>query len=163
MKNKKRVKCVLRKESDLNCDELPIVQNGGFKISGDYFGARATYTCEEGFYMSGAKERVCQGDGSWSDQPPECRREATCGMPLSVPHAKHSAPIDQTDFAIDSMVHYTCFPGYESKGFVKAKCLFYNGTAQWFGPDLKLVCTCKQQKQDEKSKNVKRFASNCDT
>ncbi|RWS13910.1 Sushi: von Willebrand factor type A: EGF and pentraxin domain-containing protein 1-like protein, partial [Dinothrombium tinctorium] len=123
----------------LNCDELPAVQNGGFKISGDYFGARATYTCDEGFYMSGPRERVCQGDGSWSDQPPECRKEAMCGMPLSVPHAKHSAPLDQNDFPIDSMVHYTCFPGYESKGFVKAKCLFYNGTAQWFGPDLKCI------------------------
>lgn len=64
---------------------------------------------------------------------------AMCGSPLAVPHARNSAPLDQPDFAIDAMVQYTCFPGYESKGFAKAKCLFYNGTAQWFGPDLKCI------------------------
>lgn len=62
---------------DLNCDELPKANNGQFKVSGDYFGARVTYTCDDGFYMSGPRERVCQGDGSWSDQPPDCKKEGT--------------------------------------------------------------------------------------
>lgn len=62
-----------------------------------------------------------------------------CRSPLAVPHARHNAPLDQTEFPIDDMVQYSCFPGYESKGFAKAKCLFYNGTAQWFGPDLKCI------------------------
>ncbi|KAI1289812.1 Protein lev-9 [Halotydeus destructor] len=115
------------------------VANGNFKVSGDYFGARVIYACDEGFYMSGPRERICQGDGTWSDQPPECKKEAMCGSPLAVPHARHTAPPEQSDFAIDSMVQYDCFVGYESKGFAKAKCLFYNGTAQWFGPDLKCI------------------------
>ncbi|XP_015785992.1 sushi, von Willebrand factor type A, EGF and pentraxin domain-containing protein 1-like isoform X2 [Tetranychus urticae] len=124
---------------DLNCDEMTTVKNGEFKVSGNHFGARVSYTCLDGFYMSGPRERVCQGDGSWSDQPPVCRKEAMCRSPLAVPHARHNAPLDQTEFPIDDMVQYSCFPGYESKGFAKAKCLFYNGTAQWFGPDLKCI------------------------
>jgi len=43
------------------------------------------------------------------------------------------------EFEIDTIVEYTCFPGYQSKGFMKAKCLFYNDTVQWFGPDLKCI------------------------
>ncbi|CAG2181064.1 unnamed protein product, partial [Oppiella nova] len=62
-----------------------------------------------------------------------------CNIPLTVPHARHSAPLDQLDFEIDAIVQYSCFPGYESKGFTEAKCLFYNNTAQWFGPDLKCI------------------------
>lgn len=64
---------------------------------------------------------------------------AMCGAPLAVPHARHTAPPEQADYIIDAMVQYNCFVGYESKGFAKAKCLFYNGTAQWFGPDLKCI------------------------
>jgi len=52
-------------DTDLNCDELPAIVNGNYKVSGDYFGARVTYACDEGFYMSGSRERVCQGDGTW--------------------------------------------------------------------------------------------------
>ena len=48
---------------------------GSFQVSGDYFGARVTYSCEDGFFMSGTRERVCQGDGTWSDQPPTCKKE----------------------------------------------------------------------------------------
>lgn len=66
---------VLFSSPDLNCDELPAMTHGSFQVSGDYFGARVTYTCDDGFYMSGVRERVCQGDGSWSDSPPTCKRE----------------------------------------------------------------------------------------
>ena len=71
--------------------------------------------------------------------PPPLVALAQCGTPLTVPHARHSAPLDQMDFEIDATVQYSCFPGYESKGFTEAKCLFYNNTAQWFGPDLKCI------------------------
>ncbi|GIY27318.1 protein lev-9 [Caerostris extrusa] len=61
---------------------------------------------------------------------------AMCVPPPQVPYARHSAPLDKDDFPTDSMVQYTCFPGYNTKGFPRAMCLLYNGTAQWFGPDL---------------------------
>lgn len=66
---------------------------------------------------------------------------AMCGFPNNVPHARHNADEtpDRQDFPIDALVEYECFVGYEPKGFSKAKCLYYNGTAQWFGPDLKCI------------------------
>ena len=59
----------------MNCEELPSIEHGQFKLNGNYFGARVTYSCDEEFYMSGARERICQGDASWSDQAPECRKK----------------------------------------------------------------------------------------
>lgn len=62
-----------------------------------------------------------------------------CGPPNSVPHSKNDGSPDQKEYPLDALVEYECFHGYESKGFSKAKCLYYNGTAQWFGPDLKCI------------------------
>lgn len=63
---------------------MTTVKNGEFKVSGNHFGARVSYTCLDGFYMSGPRERVCQGDGSWSDQPPVCRKEGKFVDSLSI-------------------------------------------------------------------------------
>ncbi len=60
---------------DLNCNELEPIENGQFKLNGNFFGALVTYTCNEEFYMSGSRERVCQGDASWSNDPPECKKK----------------------------------------------------------------------------------------
>ena len=61
--------------TDLHCAELGPMDNGVFKVTGDHFGARVTYTCNEGYWMSGPKERVCQGDASWSEHSPECKQK----------------------------------------------------------------------------------------
>lgn len=122
---------------DLNCDELEPLENGQFRVSGDYFGARVYYECAENFWMSGPKERMCQGDGRWSGRAPECKKQPSCSSPPGVPHSRTNASDGARDFVINSTVRYTCFPGYDAKGFDVAKCIFYNGSAQWFGPDLK--------------------------
>lgn len=124
---------------DLHCEELPHPENGRVQLTGDSFGDRATYSCNENYWISGHKVRICQGNGNWSEQPPVCKLngKSMCGPPPSVPYARVSAPADKSNFETDAMVQYGCFPGYEAKGFARAKCIFYNGTAQWFGPDLR--------------------------
>lgn len=69
---------------DLYCGELPPMTQGSFQVSGDYFGARVTYSCEDAFFMSGARERVCQGDGTWSDSPPTCKKEGEYIIPCVI-------------------------------------------------------------------------------
>lgn len=123
---------------DLNCDELEPIPNGNFKVTGDYFGARVYYECAEDYWMSGPKERMCQGDGKWSDKLPECKKQPACSEPPRVPHSRiNTTSEDANDFPINSTIRYSCFPGYEARGFDIAKCIFYNNSAQWFGPDLK--------------------------
>lgn len=62
--------------------------------------------------------------------------KASCGPPMTLLHSQNTAPIDQTEFPIDSQITYSCFIGYQSKGSNIAKCLYFNGTTQWFGPEL---------------------------
>ncbi|XP_023218660.1 sushi, von Willebrand factor type A, EGF and pentraxin domain-containing protein 1-like isoform X2 [Centruroides sculpturatus] len=129
---------------DLHCEELPQPENGQVKVTGDHFGARAVYTCDEDYYISGPKDRVCQGDGTWSDHEPICKEKGLhwpkmCGIPPQVTHARHSAQLDKEEFDVDAMVQFNCFHGYDAKGFARAKCILYNGTAQWFGPDLECI------------------------
>ncbi|GBN21991.1 hypothetical protein AVEN_82562-1, partial [Araneus ventricosus] len=62
----------------LHCDELPSPENGAVKVTGEMFGDTATYTCREGYWLSGNRERVCQGDATWSGKQPECRLKIGC-------------------------------------------------------------------------------------
>ena len=36
-------------------------------------GTPVTYTCANGFYLSGSTDFTCQDDGAWGDEPPVCR------------------------------------------------------------------------------------------
>ncbi|GFQ77978.1 protein lev-9 [Trichonephila clavata] len=115
------------------------MENGNYKVTGDHFGARVMYSCDDGYWMSGPKERACQGDGSWSERSPECRQKAMCGVPPQVPHARHNASEKVQEFDVDDVVQYTCFQGYDPHGYPGAKCLFFNGTTRWYGLDLKCI------------------------
>lgn len=58
---------------------------------------------------------------------------------MTVAHARYMMDVEHLEFPINTTIQYSCFPGYEPKGFTKARCLFHNNTAQWFGPDLKCI------------------------
>lgn len=57
---------------DSSCLELPLVANGRYSHQSSKFKSRVNYECDEGFYLFGSKERVCQGDEEWSGTPVEC-------------------------------------------------------------------------------------------
>lgn len=42
---------------------------------GSSLGSRASYSCYEGYVISGAMSRVCQDNGRWSREEPICARE----------------------------------------------------------------------------------------
>ena len=64
-----------------------------------------------------------------------------CAHPPRVQHGSHNGPTDAAQFPLETVLKYTCYPGYLAVGFAHAKCFLYNTTAQWFGPDL----TCKRK------------------
>ena len=64
-----------------------------------------------------------------------------CAHPPLVQHGSHNGPADAAQFSLETVLKYTCYPGYLAVGFAHAKCFLYNTTAQWFGPDL----TCKRE------------------
>ena len=62
-----------------------------------------------------------------------------CLDPPLVQHATHNGATDAAHFPLETVLKYSCYPGYLTVGFAHAKCFLYNETAQWFGPDV----TCK--------------------
>jgi len=56
-----------------------------------------------------------------------------------VQHATHNGEPDANHYPLETVLKYSCYPGYLTVGFAHAKCFLYNKTAQWFGPDV----TCK--------------------
>ncbi len=60
----------------LRCQTLKPIFNGQYEIDPfNTFGAKVRYKCNTGYLMSGNPERVCQGDGYWSHNPPTCETE----------------------------------------------------------------------------------------
>ena len=44
-------------------------------ITGISVGDTATYTCDEGYELIGSMNVTCTDSGTWSDEPPICRRK----------------------------------------------------------------------------------------
>ena len=65
-----------------------------------------------------------------------------CSSPPRVQHGAHNGPGEAEQFPLETVLKYTCYPGYLAVGFAHAKCFLYNTSAQWFGPDL----TCKRKR-----------------
>ena len=52
---------------------LPSPVNGAVKVTGTAVGDIATYTCSEGYLLSGGDATsTCQGDNTWSGRVPTC-------------------------------------------------------------------------------------------
>ena len=56
-----------------DCGSLPNPTNGSVILTGTVEGSFANYTCNDGFELEGASDRVCQGNGNWSGSEPFCR------------------------------------------------------------------------------------------
>ena len=47
-------------------------ENGKVVMTGNSIGDTATYSCDDGFVLSGVDMVTCLADGQWSDHPPTC-------------------------------------------------------------------------------------------
>eukprot|EP00117_Sycon_ciliatum_P048173 scpid2370/ scgid5761/ Sushi, von Willebrand factor type A, EGF and pentraxin domain-containing protein 1; CCP module-containing protein 22; Polydom; Selectin-like osteoblast-derived protein; Serologically defined breast cancer antigen NY-BR-38 len=116
----------------INCD-VPNVPAYGTRttLAEDNFfipGSVVSYTCNPGFFVSGAAQLTCDATGSWSAPPPTCVAH-TCPMPL---------PLDNGDTQMSSVlpgarVSYTCNVGYTLDGASSRRCVVnpQNTAAAW--------------------------------
>ncbi|CAG5134438.1 unnamed protein product, partial [Candidula unifasciata] len=109
------------------CTPPPAVANA--IMEGDKFGTGDAifYTCGEGYHLYGDFTRVCQPDGSWSNEAPEC-------LPVNCPEPDG---IDYGWFLGESGVYtaritYECEEGYELVGSHERFC---QANATWSGSD----------------------------
>ena len=54
------------------CGDPGTPGNGSTSVISDTVGSVANHTCNEGFTLEGASERMCLQNGSWSDSLPTC-------------------------------------------------------------------------------------------
>ena len=63
----------------VRCPRLPLPPHGvlsgcGFGSIDNVFGDKCLYNCDIGYLkINGSSERVCQANGTWSGQPPDCQ------------------------------------------------------------------------------------------
>ena len=60
--------------AEQQCELLRDPVHGEVHQTGRYLGDRAIYTCSAGWEIVGAEERVCQADGTWTNQEPFCKK-----------------------------------------------------------------------------------------
>ena len=55
-----------------DCGDPGAPQNGRVDVSSTSIGSTAQYVCTEGYTLRGLKSRLCQQNGDWSGDVPEC-------------------------------------------------------------------------------------------
>jgi hypothetical protein len=55
-----------------DCEHPPLPANGNVTFNLTAFGENATYTCNNGYQISGNTIRTCDNKGNWSGQIPNC-------------------------------------------------------------------------------------------
>ncbi|GFO45609.1 sushi, von Willebrand factor type a, egf and pentraxin domain-containing protein 1-like [Plakobranchus ocellatus] len=116
------------------CEMPPPIDHGEVKlITANMAGGRARYFCQQGYFLVGSGERICQEDGTWSGRQPSCKK-VVCGPPPKIENAEHDAPSDQVSFAGGTQLSYSCRFGYFRDGSPRAICNGQRG--MWDGPNM---------------------------
>jgi CUB/sushi domain-containing protein len=104
--------------ASVECGSPPgLGYTGSVSVTGTTYGSTATYTCNLGYSMTGAKTRTCQADGTWSGITPACT-VVDCGSPPDT--ANGSFTITGTTY--NATATYTCKTGYSLSGFSMRTC-----------------------------------------
>ena len=60
----------------VDCNEPdPSDPNGSVEFTTTTFRSEARYSCNSGFTLIGTPVAVCQANGQWSSEAPDCKRE----------------------------------------------------------------------------------------
>ncbi|XP_075524809.1 complement receptor type 2-like isoform X6 [Dermacentor variabilis] len=106
------------------CPRPGSIVNGGVDVPPGTLGvnAKIRYRCDAGYTLVGVAERVCQGDGSWSNSEPVCQAvvATTCPTPASVTNGAVDVP--PGTLGVNTKVRYQCNAGYTLVGVTERVC-----------------------------------------
>ena len=111
--------------SVIDCGDPGIPANGHRSVTGSsIFSSEVSYTCDDGFVLSGPPSRVCNESG-WSGVLPSCNR-VDCGDPGVISNGDRA--LGSTTFL--SRVVYFCNTGYVLNGNRNRVC---EASGNWSG------------------------------
>ncbi|XP_078687146.1 uncharacterized protein LOC144919463 isoform X14 [Branchiostoma floridae x Branchiostoma belcheri] len=103
----------------VQCPTLTTPANGGLNPAGPHFYQnQVTFTCNQGYGLSGASRLTCQADGMWSNSVPSCIL-GQCPT-LAAPANGGLSPTGTT--AYQTVVTFTCNLGYQLVGDSSTTC-----------------------------------------
>ncbi|KAK3796935.1 hypothetical protein RRG08_032239 [Elysia crispata] len=100
--------------------DTTLVAGSGFNGNDSVFafGEEISYTCSEGFFLSGPDIRICGSNSDWTGIDPQCKR-VTCPEPVSPENGWRTGE----EVTFESILNYGCNTGYELLGEHNPKCL----------------------------------------
>ena len=104
---------------DGRCPELPLFERGSVTVSGLNANDTATYSCQLGHKLVGAKVITCRLGGKWSASPPVCQF-VDCGPTPEPEHGSVWLINGTTTFS--SQASYSCEADYRLQGRTTRLC-----------------------------------------
>ncbi|CAL1545259.1 unnamed protein product [Lymnaea stagnalis] len=101
----------------IECPDLNSPQNGSVTVFGKTYTSVAGYSCSRDYKISGVDTRICQINGTWSNEAPTCL-STKCSSPNTVSNGR----LDFKDLSIGSIVRYSCDRGYILEGDASRRC-----------------------------------------
>ncbi|NWW93649.1 CR1L protein, partial [Rhynochetos jubatus] len=103
-------------------------------------GTQLRYMCKAGYAAAGSKSSVvtCLNDATWSAEPDFCIRQQ-CTRPMI-----KNGDVIADNFQFETVVTFTCHPGYELKESFSAKCVVSGNGVDWDTP----LPHCERQRPD---------------
>ncbi|XP_015755037.1 PREDICTED: sushi, von Willebrand factor type A, EGF and pentraxin domain-containing protein 1-like isoform X6 [Acropora digitifera] len=116
-----------------DCGSLSVPLNGSITGNETTFPNEVSFSCDEGFVLSGSTVRRCEAEGSWSGNQTRCEA-VNCG-PLPAPRNGSSSG-NSTVFP--NSVLFDCDPGFQLKGSFSRMC---QANGIWSG--LPAICVAR--------------------
>ncbi|NWX15658.1 CR1 protein, partial [Aegotheles bennettii] len=113
-----------------SCGSAPVFTFAEREGAGDEpfpAGTELTYRCKPGYTPAPGKSNVvtCLNDGTWSSDPNFCIRQE-CTRPMI-----ENGNVSPNSFLFETVVTFSCLPGYELKGSSRAKCVASGSGVSW--------------------------------
>ncbi|XP_065189561.1 P-selectin-like [Sycon ciliatum] len=102
----------------ITCPVLATPPNAILSAGPVDFQAKRTFSCSDGYTLSGDSQLVCLLNGSWSAPFPTCSKLAECA-PLII----GNAAVSSGPYRVNSIVNITCNAGFELSGSAVVICL----------------------------------------
>jgi len=96
----------------------------------DCTNTRCVYSCENGHFLTGPREVICNLNGQWGSAPPVCATKKQYCSPIQAPLLADCT--DNIEFT--SICDFSCKSGYELMGAQNAECIYQAGSYEWSAP-----------------------------